>query len=35
MGMYQKFYIKQINLELEVVQPIYIQKKKKTIFGHV
>ena len=31
---YHKFYIKQMNLELEVVQPIYVQKKKK-IFGHV
>ena len=33
MSMYHKFYIKQMNLQLEVVQPIYVQKI--TIFGHV
>ena len=26
MSMYHKFYIKQIILEQEVVQPIYVQK---------
>ena len=26
MSMYHKFYIKQMNFELEVVQPIYVQK---------
>ena len=31
MIMYRKFYIKQMNLELEVVQPMYVQKI--TIFG--
>ena len=31
MRMYHKFYIKQINFELEVVQPIYVQKI--AIFG--
>ena len=31
--MYHKFYIKQMNLEPEVVLPIYVQKL--TIFGHV
>ena len=33
MSMYHRFYIKQINPELEVVQPIYVQKT--TNFGHV
>ena len=33
MSMYHKFYIKQMNLELEVVQPIYVQKI--TIFRYV
>ena len=32
MNTYHKFYIKQINLELEVVQPIYVQK---IMIGHV
>ena len=27
MSMYHKFYIKQMNLELGEVQPIYVQKK--------
>ena len=26
MSMYHKFYIKQMNLEPEVLQPIYVQK---------
>ena len=33
MGMYHKFYIKQMNLVLDVVQPIYVQNL--TIFGYV
>ena len=33
MRMYHKFYIKLINLDLEVVQPIYVQKI--TNFGNV
>jgi hypothetical protein len=32
MSMYHKFYIKQMNLELEEVQSVYVQK---IIFGHV
>jgi hypothetical protein len=31
--MYHKFYIKQMNLELEVVQSLNVQKI--TTFGHV
>ena len=33
MSMYHKFYMKQINLELEVVQSVYVQNI--TIFGYV
>ena len=32
MSMHHKFYIKQMNLELEVVQPIYVQKIR--VFRH-
>ena len=33
MSTYPKFYIKQMDLELEIGQPIYVQKIM--IFGHV
>ena len=33
MSIYHRFYIKQINLELEVEQSIYVQKIM--VFGHI